>query len=234
MNSEWGGGLWKEQKVLKAVQMFTRELAISVLLPEWFQASYLNQTLHVWSLIKCSSYSGYLTWDPRYRPENLGSYRRSSGELQCRKYYRKEKFKIFGVPDCTVPIAMDASASLFFLCFPACETGESSSFLYAGKQQRWICICAMSRGPWHTKALLLWAEPWVPKGLITPGPNCFGGSEHSFLCLAEPRTNSPPGKWECAVSCTCMRRGKMAPFTVILPFSHFRVLGTLSCLYLSE
>lgn len=34
MNGEGGGGLWKEEKVLKAVQMFTKELALSVLLPE--------------------------------------------------------------------------------------------------------------------------------------------------------------------------------------------------------
>lgn len=58
-----------------------------------------------------------------------------------------------------------------------------------------------------------------------------------FLSLAEPGTSTLPGKRERAVSCTCMRRGKTAPFTVILPFSHFRVLcfaGTLSRLYLSE
>lgn len=76
-----------------------------------------------------------------------------------------------------------------------------------------IHIRAVSRGPWHPKALLLClgAEPWVPKGVWEP-TGCAGAPRTRAKWLwgvraasSEPGTSTLPGKWECAVSsCTCI------------------------------
>lgn len=66
----------------------------------------------------------------------------------------------------------------------------------------------------------------------------LGGSEQPLSLPGRARDKHPAGKTgACYHHTHAWEDGKMAPFTVILPFSHFRVLsfaGTLSRLYLSE
>lgn len=99
------------------------------------------------------------------------------------------------MPDCTVSIAMDASAPLSLLCFPPLKLGKAHYFsmLWNSKDKFISVPCAEGCGtPRHccsASGLSLGCQrgsgsPWGALGLITPGPMALGGQSSPFLSPA--------------------------------------------------
>lgn len=102
---------------------------------------------------------------------------------------------------CTVPIAMDASAPLFLLCFPVCETGETLSLLYA--LDSYSCRVQRAMAPQGTAALprgwALGAQGGLGAhglrwGSSHQGQMALGGSEQPLPSPGRARDKHPAGK----------------------------------------